>query len=660
MAAAPGLEAGNTSMDTIHELVTKVSLYEIDTPTFHDDPQGDLSILDLPVYDMGDQGVAKSFLDIVMDVEGPIPKGNLKQSFMSKSPVAEIQPPFGLKKDPQQHVKLDIAVVPQNDGKFLVCKLINLKDKVKTPFAKSLCYGSPRLIDWLGNVRAVKKCVHFIFEHLGGFQIRNHVLRSHEDGKPEKERSAEEWEFGFDFIEQSGPRDNVKNKMLRWVTVQVNNPDSPVYKWPPVLVEKSLRNLSNDGVLAQVHDQWPLTLFDLDIRFLNALAPLVQSLKEKAIGFHGEPGAGKTPVARTIAMAISRHWIRKAQKIGEVMPSFRQASEFDFFRGQAGSIFRPDIFDDGSFCEQQFKKIKAFTDVGNIEAMSKERWGAAKWVKGQLRMYCVNDFDAQREPKDDMPILQKRAGQHGFVSHKDFMAMLDNAWFSREANDSNIMAVLKRTHLFVNTNTFLYVRPAGEEKRPVMRIPLHDKTDLLHEHSRVVYDFYRKGGADLPSNFEEKVRFEEKWMAAAMAGKTEEVPKRETIVRRGSLFGEPSIDNLTEPQATMYSAARVEENLAISLSHVSPAHDFQRKRTFADLRPSSTVIDISDSPIRSSSSVNPVPSIKKVKQELPEDPAEASDLEHALEAVMAEELGDMPADEVSADEEAAREMHEDE
>ena len=65
------------------------------------------------------------------------------------------------------------------------------------------------------------------------------------------------------------------------------------------------------------------------------------------------------------------------------------------------------------FVSNNFKKIKAFTDVGNIEAMSKERWGAAKRVKGQLRMYCVNDFDAQREPKDDMPILQKRAGQHG-------------------------------------------------------------------------------------------------------------------------------------------------------------------------------------------------------------------------------------------------------
>lgn len=91
---------------------------------------------------------------------------------------------------------------------------------------------------------------------------------------------------------------------------------------------------------------------------------------------------------------------------------------------------------------------------------------------------------------DDLPIVQKQAGQHGFVAHTDFIAMLDSAWFSRAANDSNIMVALKRTHLFVNTKTFLYARPAGEEKRPVMRIPLNDKTDLLREQSRTLYDFY--------------------------------------------------------------------------------------------------------------------------------------------------------------------------
>ena len=286
-------------------------------------------------------------------------------------------------------------------------------------------------------------------------------------------------------------QNNTKNRMLRWITIEINKPDSPIYKWHSVLVEKSLRNLAADGVLAQVHEHWPLTLYDLDVRFLKALAPLMPSLQEKALGFHGEPGAGKTPVARNIAMAMSRHWIRKAHKESEVTPSFRQASEFDFFRGQSGSIFRPDIFDDGTFCEQQFKKIKAFTNVGNVESMSKERWGAAKWVKGQLQIYCVNDFDAIQEPKDDMPVLVKKAGHHSYVSHDSFMKMLDVAWFAKEANPSNIMAVLKRTHLCINTKTFLYVRPASESPGPVMRLPLDDKTDLLHSESRALYDFYR-------------------------------------------------------------------------------------------------------------------------------------------------------------------------
>ena len=50
---------------------------------------------------------------------------------------------------------------------------------------------------------------------------------------------------------------------------------------------KSLRNLSQDGVLAQVHEQWPLTRYDLDVRILQALGRLFPSLAEKAFEFHG-------------------------------------------------------------------------------------------------------------------------------------------------------------------------------------------------------------------------------------------------------------------------------------------------------------------------------------------------------------------------------------
>ena len=68
---------------------------------------------------------------------------------------------------------------------------------------------------------------------------------------------------------------------------------------------------------------WPLTLYDLDARILKALGTILSSLTEKALGLHGTPGAGKTPVARTVAMALSRYWIAKLGKADEIVPSFR-------------------------------------------------------------------------------------------------------------------------------------------------------------------------------------------------------------------------------------------------------------------------------------------------------------------------------------------------
>ena len=82
--------------------------------------------------------------------------------------------------------------------------------------------------------------------------------------------------------------------------------------------------------------------------------------------------------------------------------------------------------------EQPFKKAKAFTDVGNIESMSKERWSAAKWVRGQPRIYCVNDVEPETEPAFGIPILAQREGVVSYVSHNEFLKMLDKAWYEKE------------------------------------------------------------------------------------------------------------------------------------------------------------------------------------------------------------------------------------
>ena len=76
--------------------------------------------------------------------------------------------------------------------------------------------------------------------------------------------------------------------------------------------------------------------------------------------------------------------------------------------------------------------LNACTDLGNVESMLKERWGAAKWMKGKLRIYCANDFDAGREPADDVPVLAKHAGHPSYVTHDVFMKMLEVASYVKE------------------------------------------------------------------------------------------------------------------------------------------------------------------------------------------------------------------------------------
>ena len=312
------LSTGDVSKEDLKEQVKNFLIYPLDMHSFSEAEPGPLTVIDMPILPMSEHGVVKCFVDVIMDVE-VTSKNELKQALQSRA-FGDLPVPFGITLAPEVIAKLDIAMVRQPNSRFIIVKIINLRDKIRVSEARNLCHGKAHSIDWSGEVRTMKKIFHFVFENLGGFQCRHHIMRSVEEGKPEQERSQEEWDFGFDHIDEHGPRENTKNRQLRWITSQITCKDSPIYKWPTALVEKSLRNLAQDGVLAQVHEDWPLTLYDLDIRFLKSLGPLFASLSEKSQGFHGVPGAGKTPAARSVAMALSRYQIRKANKTGEVKP----------------------------------------------------------------------------------------------------------------------------------------------------------------------------------------------------------------------------------------------------------------------------------------------------------------------------------------------------
>lgn len=118
--------------------------------------------------------------------------------------------------------------------------------------------------------------------------------------------------------------------------------------------------------------------------------------------------------------------------------------------------------------------------------------------------------------------------------------MLEPAWYTKEATEANIMAVLKRTHII----------PAPSF------IPLGDKTEFLAEPYRPVYDFYRKGGSSTPANMQEKLAWEEKWMTAALNGKKgDELPRR-AIILGPALFGDRPSSSDAAAGKTFFSACQ--------------------------------------------------------------------------------------------------------
>ena len=99
--------------------------------------------------------------------------------------------------------------------------------------------------------------------------------------------------------------------------------------------------------------------------------------------------------------------------------------------------------------------------------MSKERWGAAKWVVNQLRLFAVNDYTPEAEPPNTLPVMDTSIQ---YIQHKAFMEMLEAVW-PRDTSEANAMAVLKRTHIILNSKKgFIYWRLAGEDERPVPRM----------------------------------------------------------------------------------------------------------------------------------------------------------------------------------------------
>ena len=261
-------------------------------------------------------------------------------------------------------------------------------------------------------------------------------------------------------------------------------------------------------MLALPVEDFYFTLADVDRSVLDfAVRDMLKTIKTPENGIVGGPGSGKTPSARIVALCASRYWKRELHL--DTPASVREASEFDFFRGQPGRKDRPDIHDDGCLAAEPIRKMKGFADVG-CTMLTKECWGAAKFVQGQMRIFVCSDFAFTRE-------LEKAQDLHTglvfHVKHQDFLDVIA-PMFPLGTEPPHIMAVLKRANIVINAGKVLLFHSATQDKVSVPSMAMVGPADFLKPEPAIRYMTYRDNKILKPPTFQEDLKWEATYLEA--------------------------------------------------------------------------------------------------------------------------------------------------
>ena len=250
--------------------------------------------------------------------------------------------PFSTPSVPTFAYKLQLFILLQPKGNYTVLKHFYLpSEKVKAVAVLPFIRGKGYEVSWGSNIKNTRQAFQFMLEQMGGMQYRTNCLTAEKKRPAAKgplSKNEEDLDAGFDYILKGGNRNKAELGQPRWVVKEIANESNPIYGWHKGLVQEALTQLATDGTLAKTVTTFPLTISDLQDWFAVILELLVPHCMDKGVWFLGEPGVGKTWVARILSMMWSRYHGGNG--------SFKIANDMDFFRGAAFTKMLPALFDD--------------------------------------------------------------------------------------------------------------------------------------------------------------------------------------------------------------------------------------------------------------------------------------------------------------------------
>jgi hypothetical protein len=411
----------------------------------------------MPVKPFECTSKVKAIVDKILGHNEPLNLAEIKTLLDQKryADLPDIIKPRGGADQNLPPIKMQMSIRPNEDGTYDLIKHFVTPYRVDVEVLLGMCHGEPMQITYLSpQVQLSKKCFQYLLELMGGLGIYWDVMTC-----PAQDETDKAIDDGYDYIEKTAPRTTAGTAFLRWKDKSIEK-STPIQGWSEARIEKAWKAILANGVLAKIRKIYPCTLKQLHPGFLQyVLGPLLPGLRKNSLVMLGKNMIGKTPVLIITCFGFARFWITKDGV--EYDPEVRVAPDLDFFRGDPGTKYSPFIFDDGDVNELETRKLKAFLDVGEDETMTRERWGASKFVKNQLRGLADNTYDESAVP-DYMPNdLPEEMSRYAFTTLAVFTDIVRPAFGKKTL--PNIGAVFKRAHFIVNTESYIFVKQAADD-----------------------------------------------------------------------------------------------------------------------------------------------------------------------------------------------------
>ncbi|CAE7519037.1 unnamed protein product [Symbiodinium sp. CCMP2592] len=432
---------GDVSIDAGIQATQGMSLSKpLPDPAWSDQARGGIFLSDLPLQDVKCDS-AKHIVDIISDVPPP-DKTSIEAAINSGHCGKDRLPePFCVKSDVEVKLITQFVVISQNNANVSVLKHMYSPDtKLTKACLECLCYGTPYVLKWQGHAQNFRRGFQWFLEQLGGWQCRHHALTHMLPCHQPRPDGSKSGSYMANLSEEA------VDKSFAFIEEEASRLGT---EWKRVQwMTKNLNTNPESPIYAWGQDV-EYSVLDFAVRHM------LKHMKTHSNGFVGSPG-------------------------------------------QAGRKDRPDMHDDGCLASEPIRKMKGFADVRCI-AMTRECWGAAKFVQRQMRLFACNDFEFT-------PWLNKhqriRGGCAVHMKHEDFLGVIKPM----------------RVNILVNAGTIMLFRSATQEEISVPGLVMDSHLDFLKPASAKRYNEYRDGIKSTPSAFDEDLKWEVDYVNAILTG----------------------------------------------------------------------------------------------------------------------------------------------